>query len=547
MKSLLFENKIKFALYVFASTFSVVTELGRAFLISAIFNAVATSSLELLFQTGIYALIFIFASSGIYILSRLIRISYMKDVLLSLRLKAFDKIMQMDFKTFNKQSRDTYLSNLNNDINTFESSFFYNLLNFIFKIVLYFAALTILIFLNPLVALVVFFISLSVLGVSLFFSNRTVALQKEVSSANERFTLDVANTFSGLEIVKLNNIEKLFLSKNEQRIAALEKTKFNFSIFTTIQDTTLGTLGYLIFIGMIVYLLFQTTNGLPLAQVILIIQLASVTIFPLMGIFTNFNVLRSSNAIYKKITVLQEDIKKDNNTKVFSFKNKISIKNLFYSYDNKEVFSGISFELKKGKKYLLKGPSGVGKSTLMKLLSNTYDDYKGSIMVDETELRKFNVKSLNAKTAYIYQDVFLFEASLADNLTLFKPYPEVEILAAVKKAGLDSFLKGKKKGLNTLILENGKNLSGGERQRISIARALIKKAELYFIDEATSALNSELALQVEQAILGLDATVVAISHKYFKGVSEKYDYVLEIKDGFIQEFKAKDYFMGVNE
>jgi ATP-binding cassette subfamily C protein len=183
----------------------------------------------------------------------------------------------------------------------------------------------------------------------------------------------------------------------------------------------------------------------------------------------------------------------------------------------------------------------------MKLLSNTYDDYKGSIMVDETELRKFNVKSLNAKTAYIYQDVFLFEASLQDNLTLFKPYPEAEILAAVKKAGLDSFLKGKKKGLNTLILENGKNLSGGERQRISIARALIKKAELYFIDEATSALNSELALQVEEAILGLDATVVAISHKYFKGVSEKYDYVLEIKDGFIQEFKAKDYFMGVNE
>jgi ABC-type multidrug transport system fused ATPase/permease subunit len=374
-----------------------------------------------------------------------------------------------------------------------------------------------------------------------------VALQKEVSSANERFTLDVANTFSGLEIVKLNNIEKLFLSKNEQRIAALEKTKFNFSIFTTIQDTTLGTLGYLIFIGMIVYLLFQTTNGLPLAQVILIIQLASVTIFPLMGIFTNFNVLRSSNAIYKKITVLEEDIKKDNNSKVFSLKNKISIKNLVYSYDNKEVFSGISFELNKGKKYLLKGPSGVGKSTLMKLLSNTYDDYKGSITVDETELRKFNVKSLNSKTAYIYQDVFLFEASLKDNLTLFKPYPEAEILAAVKKAGLDSFLKGKKKGLNTLILENGKNLSGGERQRISIARALIKKAELYFIDEATSALNSELALQVEQAILGLDATVVAISHKYFKGVSEKYDYVLEIKDGFIQEFKAKDYFMGVNE
>ena len=470
----------------------------------------------------------------------------MKDVILSLRLRAFDKLMKMDIKTFNKQSREVYLSNLNNDINTFESTFFFNLLNFIFKIVLYISALGILISIDPLIALAVFIISLAVLGVSLFFSKKTVALQKQVSTANEQFTVDVANTFSGLEIVKLNNIEKMFLSKNEQRIAALEKTKFNFSIFTTIQDTALGSVGSVIFIGMIVYLLYQTLNGMPLSQVILIIQLASVTIFPLMGIFTNYNVLKSSNAIYKKIVDQDFEVKDDKNKLEFSFKSKINVKDLVYAYDNKEVFSGISFEIQKGKKYLLNGPSGVGKSTLMKLLSNIYDDYSGKINVDSTELRSFNNKSLYSKIAYIYQDVFLFEASLRDNITLYKKYSDKEVLAAIKQAGLDAFLKDKKEGLDTLILENGKNLSGGERQRISIARALIKKAELYFIDEATSALNDELALQIEQAILNLDATVIEISHKYFKDLSEQYDYVLEIKDGFIQEFKAKDYFMGVN-
>lgn len=113
------------------------------------------------------------------------------------------------------------------------------------------------------------------------------------------------------------------------------------------------------------------------------------------------------------------------------------------------------------------------------------------------------------------------------------------------KAGLSDFLAAQEQGLDTPIPENGKNLSGGERQRIAIARALCRKVSLLFVDEATSSLNEELGRAVESEILGLDGTVVAISHRYYEGVTERYDYVLELKDGYLNQYPAKDYFQGV--
>lgn len=100
----------------------------------------------------------------------------------------------------------------------------------------------------------------------------------------------------------------------------------------------------------------------------------------------------------------------------------------------------------------------------------------------------------------------------------------------------------KNKTLDDLIEENGKNLSGGERQRISIARAIAKNAEILFIDEGTSALNPELGSEIEEKIVDLNTTVIAISHRYYPGVSEKYDYVLEISDGKVTTYESKDYF-----
>ena len=96
--------------------------------------------------------------------------------------------------------------------------------------------------------------------------------------------------------------------------------------------------------------------------------------------------------------------------------------------------------------------------------------------------------------------------------------------------------------MNERLTENGKNLSGGQRQRISIARAIAKNTELLFVDEGTSSLNEELGKEIERVFLELDNTVIAISHRYYEGVTENYDYVIEIKNGEVNCFPARDYF-----
>lgn len=262
------------------------------------------------------------------------------------------------------------------------------------------------------------------------------------------------------------------------------------------------------------------------------------------------NVIQSSKSIYDKITAKEEgEAEKNGRENPFSFKHDITVKNLTFSYEGKNVFKYLNFTLEKGKKYLLKGPSGVGKTTLIKLLSMSYDDYEGSITIDGKDLQTIRLDDFNKNVSFIYQDVFLFEASIFENISLFKDIDPKRVMDSAISAGLEDFLKQEPDSINTRISENGKNLSGGERQRISIARALCKEAEILFVDEATASLNDDLGRSIEQTILNLDATVVAISHKFFQGITSQYDYVLELKDGYINQYAASDYFSedGQNE
>jgi ABC-type multidrug transport system fused ATPase/permease subunit len=259
-----------------------------------------------------------------------------------------------------------------------------------------------------------------------------------------------------------------------------------------------------------------------------------------------FNELKASIKVYEKITKPDEaDNLGSNKEKAFSFKSHIEVNHLNFSYDGREIFKDVSFRIEKGKKYLLRGASGSGKSTLIKLLSMAYDNYGGCIKLDDADYREINEKSFNNHISFVYQDVFLFEDTVGNNITLFKKIPQGEISNAIDRSGLKGFIDSKSQGLDEKLLENGKNLSGGERQRISIARAIIKKADILFVDEGTSGLNEELGRAIENTILSVDSTVIAISHKYYKDITEKYDYVLEICDGVINQYSGLEYFEGV--
>lgn len=543
MKELLFKRKKRFIIYFLACFLPVINQLLNTLSFSLLIGSVQVGKVDYFVRIFMLTILLVFVGELLYVASRFMRIGYMRDTILDVRIAAFDKILRHSFENFSKKSKDTYISNLINDINIFEQNFFLKLLNVIFNIGVYVFSLAILFFLDFKFAIGIFIISLLVFLLTRSFENRTVKLQEEVSERNESFTLGISNTFNGLEILKLNSVEDKFLYKSLKEVDQVERKKFHYTVFTEGQRSLTRFLSYLIFVGLLVYLMNLAFNGESYTTIALMLQLGNSCIWPIGNALPMFNELKASKAIYDKITKIDsEDSKPDEKEREFSFNTAIDVCDLKFSYEGKEIFKGISFKIEKGKKYLLKGASGAGKSTLTKLLSMIYDNYEGTIKLDGIDYREINEESFNKHISFIYQDVFLFEDTIKNNITLFKDMPEKNILNAVEKSGLKEFIDSRSQGLQEMLMENGKNLSGGQRQRISIARAIIKNADILFVDEGTSGLNDELGRAVEDTILSLDSTVIAISHRYYEGITEKYDYVLELSDGIINQYSSLEYF-----
>lgn len=545
MTELLKRDRRGFRRYLIGCAILITEYLATNLAIAQLAGVVQTGSMSDLWKFSLFAL-FAFIFSGIvFIISRLLRIGFMRDTTLLIRMEAFKTIMNKSARSFNRKLRNEYISNLVNDINTFEGKYFHALLNLFFGASIYSTSLLILFYLDYKLALIMLFVSLIIFAINRTFQKKTIRMQEAVQKSNEKFTVNVSNTFSGLEILKLNRIEDRFLVNSMKETDRLEKRKAGYFIFTFWQGRFSNFLGFITTILIIYYVITSAGENFDLARVMFTISMASSTIWPITEIMPLFNVLKSNATIIENILNKDDDSEKTDETSDYVFENTIEIRDLSFSYDDKIVLSESNLIIEKGKKYLLKGHSGAGKSTLINLLSKVFDNYEGEILVDGRNLKEIREDSFNDNASFIYQDVFLFEDTIRNNIALYKEYSDSELQTAIKGAGLESLIAKKDSGLDEVIEENGRNLSGGERQRISIARAIIRQPQILFADEVTSSLDESLGRHVEDTILSLDTTVIAISHRFYKGISEKYDYVIEIVNGTIKLRTMEDYLKGV--
>ena len=545
MKALLLKRKWAFMVYILASCLFIISDLLYMSLSSMIFDALEKGSLTLFINRIVLGILILGTMSALYFTSRFLRIGYMRNVLLDIRMEAFKTILKMSPRQFGKISKENYVSRLTNDINLIEENFFRSLLNFISGLGLYVLGLIILLVMDRTLAVGIFIISLIVYFGCKLFLKRTEQLQEEVSTENEKFTLNMSNTFNGLEIIKLGNIEDKFLDKNKQEVSRVEHRKFVFNNFSEVQQNVLLFASYLVMVGVVWHLGLCIAEGMALGSAVFLFQLSNQVVFRTMDTFPLLNVIRSSSKIYDKLTQIEEQVELEGQ-QPFHFNQSMMLMNVSFGYEqDKPLLKNISLRIEKGKKYLIKGASGSGKSTLLKMLEMIYDDYEGTIQVDGVDYKSISSKDFNDKVAVIDQDVFLFEDTIENNISLYKPLNDEIMEKAITGAGLEDFIGEKEEGLQTAILENGKNLSGGQRQRIAIARAIAKEAELLFVDEGTASLNEKLGREIEKVFLSLPQTVIAISHRYYEGVSERYDYVLELQGGHVKVHEAKTYFEGM--
>lgn len=231
----------------------------------------------------------------------------------------------------------------------------------------------------------------------------------------------------------------------------------------------------------------------------------------------------------------EEDTMKDGNGVQgthtgFSFKKDITCRRLAFSFGNRVICKPFDLYLPYGKKYLLTGKAGAGKTTLINLLTGVYETFEGRILYDGVDIRQIPQKDLHDAVAVIHKDIFLFDDTIRRNICLLSAYSEDELMRAVEMSGLSECIRKLPKGLDTPLTHNGKELSDGVRQRIAIARALIHRPCFLVADGISSGLPRALAEKIEDTLLNLDMTVIVVSrrdHSRGKG----YDAVIKMAQG----------------
>ena len=247
------------------------------------------------------------------------------------------------------------------------------------------------------------------------------------------------------------------------------------------------------------------------------------------------------------IDILQYKSKENNtdykNTSFMVTKGYIDFNNISFCYDknSKKVLEDFNMKLFPGEKVGLVGSSGVGKSTIIKLLVRLYDPQKGKIFIDGQDIKMVKHDLLRSKISVITQDTLLFHRSIRDNLLIANPSAtEQEIIEAAKRAGAHEFIKEFRdsdgnSGYNANVGEKGIKLSGGQKQRIAIARVILKNSPILILDEATSALDSNLEAVIQDNLQEImeGKTVLSIAHRLSTLTSM--DRLLIIDDGKIIE------------
>jgi len=216
---------------------------------------------------------------------------------------------------------------------------------------------------------------------------------------------------------------------------------------------------------------------------------------------------------------------------------RVELRDVTFAYRSGEpVLNRMSFIAEPGKATALVGPSGGGKSTVLALLLRLYEIDSGEVLIDGQNISAVSRHSLRQQTAYVGQDVYLFRATIRDNIAFGKPgATDDEIVAAAKAACAHDFIMNFPKGYDTPVGEHGTQLSGGQRQRVAIARALVKNAPIILLDEATAALDSESEKQVQEAITHLcqNRTTIVIAHRLHTIMNS--DAILVVEGGEIVE------------
>ena len=288
----------------------------------------------------------------------------------------------------------------------------------------------------------------------------------------------------------------------------------------------------------------MTMHGtISTADFITVIILTVGLIEPLIGVMSYSDDIAQMDTIVTEVRSIidaPEMVRPDKLTKTLKGGD-IVLKDVRFGYADKEILHGISMTIHEGDFIALVGPSGSGKSTVARLIASLWDADSGSISYGGVDMREIPLDECNQRIAYVSQDNFLFDMTVRENIRLGRQSAtDKEVEDAAKRCGCHEFIMGLEKGYDTVVGTSGGHLSGGERQRISIARAMLKNADIVILDEATAYTDPENEAVIQRSVAKLveGKTLIVIAHRL--STVKNADRLYVIKDGNIEEQGTHD-------
>ncbi|MDF2537973.1 MAG: transporter related [Herbinix sp.] len=463
---------------------------------------------------------------------------YKRKANVTLKSYYVNKVFGKNIAEFQKENNAKYLSAMTNDFNTLETNLIAGIYIVCNGLAKFFVGIWLLSTVDPRMILLALALIVINLLLSMATSKPTKKAYKERSDLFDAYTSYIKEVLSAFHIVKNYNLQEKVTEDYYKKSDEIQHKGFLIErmlsfIFASQNLFFGGTIyGVVCAVGY-----FAVSGKVSAGGLLLVVNGLQNMMWPVMEISENLPKLFTAGELIKKIEkTLENSDTYIEEVDLPEFKEEILFDNVEFKYEDAEqmILSDINLSIKKNGKYLIVGPSGGGKSTFLKLFRKYFNPTEGKIYIDGHDLRDVKREQYFKHVANIEQQVFIFEDTIQNNLTLYKDYSKEEIEAAIEASGLAEFVKQLPDGMNTIIYDNGKNISGGERSRIVIARALLNKASILFMDEAFASLDMERAREIEKTILGLkDLTVINVSHVIFNDTRELYDRVLTVKKTII--------------
>ena len=445
-----------------------------------------------------------------------------QSVVKDIRVKLFNHIQNFKLKYYDDSSVGILITRTVTDMERIADIFGQGLFLIISDLLKMLIVSSVMIYMNIELSLIVFLALPFILFATKVFQKYMKKAFEEVRNEVANLNSFVQERITGINVVKLFAREEVeyknFKTINERHKKAWLKTVWYNSIFFPFAEIFSSlTLGLVVWYGGMSIVLENTSS---IGELTAFIMMIPMLFRPLNQIANKFNTLLMGMVAAERVFKIldkNEKIKDSGNKKTYTLKGKIHYKNVNFSYKkNINVLKSFNLNIKPGTVNAIVGPTGSGKSTVIKLLNRFYEIDSGEIMIDEIKIQEYSISSLRKNIGFISQDVHLFSDTILNNIVL---YDKKITLENVKKAANDiqinDFIESLPGGYNYNVLERGVGLSTGQRQLISFLRVYIKNPQILVLDEATSSIDTESEILIQNAIKNItkNRTSIIIAHR----------------------------------